>query len=84
MCLISISRSLELKKNIKANLKSHPLFYFCKKYLECPKLGENRSHLKTRLYLQFQNGFLTQMKLKIQVQEIGKVIQVLKFFLKSF
>ena len=31
MCLRSISRSLELRKNMESNLKSHLVFYFCKK-----------------------------------------------------
>ena len=36
---------------------------FLQKALMCPELGENRAPLKARLYLLFQNGFLTQMKL---------------------
>ena len=33
MCLRSISRSLELRKNIESNFKSHMIFYFYKNKL---------------------------------------------------
>ena len=33
-----------------------------KKYFGCPKLGENRTTLKTHSYLPFQKRFLTQKK----------------------
>ena len=42
-----------IKKNIESNLKSHFLFYFYKKDLGCPELGENKAPLKTHLHLLF-------------------------------
>ena len=41
MCLKSISGSVELKKNIKSNLKNHLLFYFYKNISGFQ--GENRA-----------------------------------------
>ena len=63
MCLRSISRILEFRKNIESDLKGRLVFYFCKKDLECPELGENGAPLKTHLYFLFRNYFLTQTKL---------------------
>ena len=43
MCLRSISRSLELSKNIESNLKSHLLFYFFQKSTRVSRTRRKRS-----------------------------------------
>ena len=50
------------------------------KDLECQELGENRSPIKTRLYILFQNGFLTQNS----SSRNEKSHTSFEFFLKAF
>ena len=53
MCLRSISRSLELRKNIESNLKKPSSILFLQKDLRCPELGEKGALLTIHLYLLF-------------------------------
>ena len=70
----------KIEKKYLIKFKKFYDILFFQKDLGYPELGENRAPLKTRLYLLFQNGFLTQTKLQIQVQEVRKVIEVLEIF----
>ena len=76
MSNINFKKPIIEKKYLIKFEKFYDILFF-QKDLGYPELGENRAPLKTRLYLLFQNGFLIQMKLKIQFKEVRKVIQVL-------
>ena len=73
-------RKSRIKKKYWIKFRKSSIILFLQKYFGCPELGENKAPLKTYLYLLFQNCFLTQKKFWIQVQEVGKIIQVLEFY----
>ena len=63
MCLISIPRSLELRKKYWIKFKNSSGILFLQKVIRYPELGENEAPLKTHLYFLFRNCFLTQKTL---------------------
>ena len=52
-----------IDKNYLMEFKISPGILYLQRDLGCLELGENGAPLKTRLYLLFYNGFLTQMEL---------------------
>ena len=62
MSKINFKKSI-IKEKYQIKFKKSFVILFLEKDFGCPKLGENKALLKTRLYILFHNFFLTQTKI---------------------